>query len=73
MGLGSQLAVARVEQGHKMAGGEDCVDAEFRAAGMCRLALGADERSQASLVGHKDRVVGRLADNDEVGLWLLLH
>src|SRR5271166_3159092 len=73
MGLGSQLAVARVEQGHEVAGGEDRVDAKLRAAGMRRLAFGADERPQTSLVSRKDRVVGGLANHDKIDLRLLLH
>ena len=73
MGLGSELAVALVEQGHEVAGGEDGIDAELRAPGMRRLAIRADERPQTSLVSRKDRVVRRLADHDKIGLRLLLH
>ena len=65
MGLGPQFAVARVEQGHEVAGSEDRIDAKLRASGMRRLAFGADERPQTSFVSRKDGIVGGLADNDK--------
>jgi hypothetical protein len=66
MVLGPELAVVLVEQGHQMASGEDRVYAELWAAGMRRPALGADERPQAALVRGADRVVRRLADDDQI-------
>ena len=73
MGLGPQFAIARVEQGHEAARSEDRIHAELRAAGMRGLALGADKRPQTPFMSCEDGVVGRLADNDQVGLWLLLR
>src|ERR1700729_3899603 len=69
---GSQFTVARVEQGRELARGKDRVHAKFRTPGMRRLAFGADERAQTPFVSREDGIVGRLADNDQVGRWLLL-
>ncbi len=70
---GPQFAIARVEQRCELARSEDCIHAELRASGMCGLAFGADERAQAAFVRGEDSVVGRLADNDQVGSRLLLR
>ena len=69
---GPQFAIARIEQGHELARGEDRIHAKLRAAGMRGLALGADKRPQTPFVSCEDRVVGRFADHDQVGCWLLL-
>ena len=70
---GPQFVIARIEQGREPARGEDRVHAKLRASGMRGLAFGADERAQTTFVSCEDRVVGRLADNDQVGSWLLLR
>ena len=59
--------VARVEDRHQPPGGDDRVHAEFRAAGMRGFAFGADHRPQAAFVGGEHRIVGRFADDDEIG------
>ena len=65
---GPQLAITCVEHRHELARREDRIHAELRAAGMRGLTFGADERPQTTFVRGEDGVVGRLADNDQVGL-----
>ena len=55
-----------------MAGSEDRLHAKLRAAGMRGLAFGANQRAQTAFMSCVHRIVRRLADNDQVGLWLLL-